>query len=331
MADRVTAETGCRFDLAGGTLDIWPLGLLHRGARTINVAIDVPVRVALTRRDAGYRLRVGDTMIEGDAPSDFLDSDDGALFGLVAVSLELPPVDAGLESASPRGGGLGASSAISVALIAAGEALNGDGERDALSRAELARDIEARLMGLPTGCQDHLPPQLGGALELSHLPGGLVARRLEVDLAALGRCMTIFFTGRSHFSGRANWQVVRRRLEGDPLTIDLFSKICEVSISLGASLEAGDFEAVGRLMGEEWSLRSQLAEGVSTVEIETLLAAASRAGAWGGKAGGAGGGGSIGVFHPPDVRDAVVRAVTGEGGMLLDAAPTARGMVVKAD
>ncbi len=141
--------------------------------------------------------------------------------------------------------------------------------------------------------------------------------------------MTIFFTGRSHFSGIANWQVVRSRLDGDPLTTDLFSRICDISISLGASLEAGDFEAVGRLMGEEWSFRSQLAEGVSTVEIERLLSAATRAGAWGGKAGGAGGGGCIGVLHPEDARDAIVRAVTEEGGVLLDAAPTGRGMVLK--
>jgi D-glycero-alpha-D-manno-heptose-7-phosphate kinase len=328
MAGRVTVETGCRFDLAGGTLDIWPLGLLHRGARTINVAIDVPVRVELTRRAAGYRLRVGDLLVEGETPADFLDSDEGALFGLVAETLGLPPVDATLASASPRGGGLGASSAITVALIAAGEALMDAGERDVLARAELARDLEARLMGLPTGCQDQMPPQLGGALELLHAPGGLVARRLEVDLAALGRSLSIFFTGRSHLSGMANWQVVRKRLEGDPRTVELFSRICEVSMALGASLESGDLEAVGRLMGEEWSVRRQLAEGVSTEEIETMLSAAARAGAWGGKAGGAGGGGCIGVLHPEDARDAVVRAVTDEGGIVMDATPTGRAMVV---
>ena len=41
MADRVIARTGCRIDLAGGTLDIWPLGLLHDGAVTVNVAVNM--------------------------------------------------------------------------------------------------------------------------------------------------------------------------------------------------------------------------------------------------------------------------------------------------
>jgi D-glycero-alpha-D-manno-heptose-7-phosphate kinase len=330
MADRAIAETGCRFDLAGGTFDIWPLGLLHRGARTINVAIDVPVRVELVRRPDGYRLRVGNTTMEGVAPVDFLDFADGGLFGLIAEALDLPPVDATLYSASPRGGGLGASSAISVALIAAGEALNGRGERDPMERARLARDVEARLMGLPTGCQDQLPPQLGGALELSYLPGGMVARQLNVDIAALGESMSFFFTGKSHLSGMENWQVVRRRLESDPRTTELFSRICDVALALGASLEKGDLPAVGRLMGEEWSHRRQLAEGVSTPEIEAQLSAAVAAGAWGGKAGGAGGGGCIGVLHPPSVRESVVAAVVATGGSVLEASPTGRGMIVSA-
>ncbi len=47
----VRARAWCRVDLAGGTLDIWPLGLLHRGARTVNLAVDLPVEVTLRPRD----------------------------------------------------------------------------------------------------------------------------------------------------------------------------------------------------------------------------------------------------------------------------------------
>ena len=44
-----TARAWCRVDLAGGTLDIWPLGLLHPGACTVNVAIDLAAPVGLRR------------------------------------------------------------------------------------------------------------------------------------------------------------------------------------------------------------------------------------------------------------------------------------------
>ena len=37
---RITAKAPCRVDLAGGTLDIWPLYLFHANAVTVNFAVD---------------------------------------------------------------------------------------------------------------------------------------------------------------------------------------------------------------------------------------------------------------------------------------------------
>src|SRR5262245_39015909 len=37
----VTAPAPCRVDLAGRTVGIWPICLLHPGATTVNVAIDL--------------------------------------------------------------------------------------------------------------------------------------------------------------------------------------------------------------------------------------------------------------------------------------------------
>ena len=36
---RVDARAPARVDLAGGTVDIWPLYLFHAGAQTVNIAI----------------------------------------------------------------------------------------------------------------------------------------------------------------------------------------------------------------------------------------------------------------------------------------------------
>jgi D-glycero-alpha-D-manno-heptose-7-phosphate kinase len=328
MPDRVVARTGCRIDLAGGTLDIWPLGLLHEDAVTVNVAIDVPVRVEIERRRSGYRLAVGDEWFEATDVREFLKDDSTGLFGVIAHELAVPPVEVRIHSGSPRGGGLGASSAIGAALIGALEALEGRDPSEPVERAVLARDLEARLMGLPTGHQDHFPPMLGGALEIAHRAGGERVRRLQVDLEDLGEALTIVYTGRSHFSGATNWQVIRRRLEGDPETVELFSRICEIARSLSAALEANDLPEVGRLVGDEWDCRRRLAEGVSTPEIETLLAAARREGAWGGKAGGAGGGGCVAVLHPAERGDAVRRAAEAAGGTVLPARPTGEGLKI---
>src|SRR5437870_9243212 len=48
----IHSQAPTRVDLAGGTLDIWPLYLFHKDSQTINFAINVYARCRLTpRRD----------------------------------------------------------------------------------------------------------------------------------------------------------------------------------------------------------------------------------------------------------------------------------------
>ena len=327
---QVSARAWCRVDLAGGTLDIWPLGLLHRGARTVNLAIDLPVTVALSSsRDGRFRVRQEDALQEAETAAELALTRGAELLGLVAGTLDLPPVEIGVSSGSPRGAGLGASSALTMAAIAAAEAWLGGDPTTVQQRATLARDLEARLMGLPTGRQDHYPAVLGGVVEIVHQPGGERVRRLEVDLKAFGATLLVAHSGSSHFSGATNWQIIRRRLEGDEETVERFERIAEVAAGLPAALEAGALESVGRLMTTEWGQRRGLAEGVSTPRIEEMLAAALAAGAWGGKACGAGGGGCVAVLSPPGRREAVAQALTASGGRLLPAMPAGDPLSVR--
>jgi D-glycero-alpha-D-manno-heptose-7-phosphate kinase len=266
---------------------------------------------------------------EGKSAAELAKQAEGALIGEIAGEMELPPVEVRVRSDSPRGGGLGASSALAVAVIAAAEAFTGGPATSAEKRSALARDLEARLMGLPTGRQDHYAALLGGVLEVAHRPGGERIRRLGVDLEALSASLVVAYTGESHFSAGSNWRVVRRRLEGDREIIGLFDGIRDVARQVGPSLMAGDLRAVGRLMSEEWSLRRRLAEGVSTPSIERLLEAGMEAGAWGGKACGAGGGGSIALFCPAARRSEVAERLAAGGAEVLRAQPVATSLTVE--
>lgn len=325
----VTVRAWCRVDLAGGTLDIWPLGLFHPGARTVNVALDLATTVRLARSgEHVYRVRQGESTVEVASLEGLAGRPETALVGVLASHFDLPPFDMTLASDSPRGGGLGASSAMTVALIAAAEEELGLPRSQPWQRAHLARDLEARLMGLPTGLQDHYPALLGGALEILARPGGEEVRRLRVDLEALGDHLLVVYSGQSHFSAGQNWQVVRRRLDGEPEVTGLFAGIAEVAAEIPAALEAGDFERVGVLMGKEWSYRRQLAAGVSTPVLEALLERACALGAWGGKACGAGGGGSLAMLCPPEAKAAIAAALREMGGEVLPARVTGEGLSV---
>jgi len=324
---RATAR--CRVDLGGGTLDIWPLGALHPGSVTVNVAIDLPVDAELVPRARGYVVRQDAAVREAASLEELLDDAATALPALAALELGLPPVEIRLASASPRGAGLGASSALAVALLAAGELWrHGELRRSAEERARVARDLEARLMGLPTGLQDHLPGQLGGALAIEHQAGGEVVRRLAVDLGALAARLVVAYTGQSHFSAGNNWAILRRRFERDADVVARLDAVRDAACRLPAALEAGEWATVGRLMAQEWEARRGLAPEVDSPELARLLALARESGAWGGKACGAGGGGSLAVLAPPERRAAIAAALAAAGAEVLAAPPTGRGLDV---
>ena len=47
-SQEIFAKTPCRADLAGATLDLWPLYLFHPGAVTVNVALNILTRCRIT-------------------------------------------------------------------------------------------------------------------------------------------------------------------------------------------------------------------------------------------------------------------------------------------
>ncbi len=319
------ASAPCRVDLAGGTLDIWPLGLLQPSAVTVNVAIDLRMSVRVAA-DSHYSVSGSLGERRWESVEGLLGSSETALVGLVAKFLDAPPCRVEIDSGSPRGAGLGASSALAVALQSAFEAFLGRAESTGERRVAVARDIEAQLMGFPTGIQDHWPAVLGGCLAIHTRPGGAVVEPLEVDLDRLGAGLVVAFTGESHVSADTNWHIVRSRLNGDPKVRDLFAAIGGIAESTRSALLAEDWQRVGELMSEEWERRRHLSSVASTPGIELLLEAASSAGAWGGKACGAGGGGCIAVLGPEDRRREIEHSLEVCGAEVLKTRPTSCGL-----
>lgn len=317
----IHARAWCRVDLAGGTLDIWPLGLFHPHGRTVAVAIDLAAEVEIAPRSHGWSVEHDGGVVEAPTVAELVANPDVALLGLLVQALDLRPCAVRARSASPRGAGLGASSALGIAMAAAGFVWKGEepGPEDRL--VAFVRDLEARLMGLPTGVQDHWIALRGAAQEIALRPGGAQVRPLAVDLERLGAHLVVAYSGSSHVSAETNWGIVRRRLEREPATVERFERIADVAAELAAALAGDDLARVGALMAEEWRARRELAPGISTPAIERLLEAAVDSGAWGGKACGAGGGGCVAVLAPADRREGVAAALASAGGSVLAARP----------
>src|SRR5712692_6379175 len=120
MTQRVIEATApTRIDLAGGTLDIWPLYLFHPGAVTVNAAIDRRAWCRVETGIAGVHIESKDTLkrAEGRDISEVLL---GGALSLVAYILRALGVETGVkvvtQSRVPAGSGLGGSSALAVAI-----------------------------------------------------------------------------------------------------------------------------------------------------------------------------------------------------------------------
>jgi D-glycero-alpha-D-manno-heptose-7-phosphate kinase len=174
----------------------------------------------------------------------------------------------------------------------------------------LARDLEARILTVPTGLQDHWPAVKGGVLAIHHEPGGERVERLKVDPDWVGKRLTVFDTGITHHSGMVNWQVIRRRLDRDGETTDALEGIAEAARSCRTNLIAGDEDGVGIAIAAEWDARKRLAPEVCPPELANIITAGHAAGASAIKACGAGGGGSVLIWHPPAAREEISSALS---------------------
>jgi D-glycero-alpha-D-manno-heptose-7-phosphate kinase len=185
----------------------------------------------------------------------------------------------------------------------------------------LIRDLEARILGVPTGEQDHWAAVRGGVLAIHLEAGGNRIERLDVALDWLAERASVFFSGIRHRSGMVNWQVLRRRLDGERETTEAFSEIAAAARGCRESLLAHDEEAVAESLRREWAARRRLAPEVCPPELEHLLQTALEHGAVAAKACGAGGGGSVLLWHPAGAREGVVASLeaASDGGRLIAA------------
>jgi len=304
----VTSVVPCRADLAGGTLDIWPLGLLHHGSLTVNVAVPVQVRleVELDGPEGAVDHAVGDQPWRRLAPTD------AASDLTAAVCFALRPRGGArvrvLEQA-PFGSGLGGSSSYAVALARSVLALEGRTMADRPLVA-LLRDLEARVLSAPTGVQDHWAAVCGGALAVHIEPGGERVESLAVDLAWLADRFSLFYSGLTHHSGMVNWQVIRRRLEGDEATISALTAIAKAAARCRRGLLARDEAECRAAIAAEWEARKRLAPEVCPPDLEGLERVAFGAGVSAVKACGAGGGGSLLLWHEVGARDRLAAALS---------------------
>jgi D-glycero-alpha-D-manno-heptose-7-phosphate kinase len=310
-----------RVDIAGGTLDIYPLYLLVEGAMTVNAAVAVRSVVTVRPCRSGaarlYSVNFGAQASAADTHGFPLH---GKL-GLLSRALRRFPAASGVEiragNEAPVGSGLGASSALLVALMLAAARLAGI-SAGAEETARTAMEIEAAHLGNLTGRQDHLAALRGGVQGLRFLPGCVEAHRFPAG----GRVAKMLrdhgflaHTGVAHHSSDVNWRMIRGAIDGDGAVLRKFRGVAAAARDAWEAVSEADPAGTGAAIAAEWAIRKTLAPGVSTPGVEALRSDRRvRRRVAGAKLCGAGGGGMLfGLLRDPGDRSVLESILSGAG------------------
>lgn len=339
------ARAPTRIDLAGGTVDLWPLYLLHEHPLTVNAAIDLYADARVERietpvievisKDRGSRL-------SAESPGHLLETagaGGGDLEFLVRLSAhflgQVWGENGGMEKGcrittecrAPAGSGLGGSSTLGIALASALDRFIGrdtEGERI----LGITRGIETRVLRIPTGEQDYHPALRGGVLALRYGVEGTSVERLPLDLEGLRKHTVLVYTGQSRSSGVSNWDVMKRHLDGERDVRESLDGVILAAHSMREALLDSDWEAAGSALGREWVARKRLSPAVTNAGIDQMIDEGCDAGAVAGKVCGAGGGGCLVMWTAEDRRREVEKRLQGLGATILDFGYVAEGVAV---
>lgn len=219
-----------------------------------------------------------------------------------------------LSAQVPPGTGLGSSSAMAVALVAALAARRGQA-LDPAALAELASWLEIERLGMPVGKQDQYASAFGGLNAIELAADGVRVRPIRLApsvVAALEERLLLFATGQS----RQSATILRQQQAdtgSDPVVTEALHRLKGLAAEMVAALRRADLDGFGRLLDDGWQHKKRLSPRVSSAAIDDWYEAARAAGALGGKLSGAGGGGFLLLYCPPSAQRAVRSALAGCG------------------
>jgi D-glycero-alpha-D-manno-heptose-7-phosphate kinase len=329
----VFAEAPCRADLAGGTLDLWPLYLFHEGAVTVNVAVRVMTSCRITPLE-GAEIRFHS--LDTGAEDTFADYDEFAsarryrhLMAARLVRFFRPAGGFLLEthSESPAGAGIAGSSTLMIATVAAlarytGERLSNDEMR------MLAQNVEAQIINVPTGCQDYYPALFGGVNAVHLRPDSIRREKLPVAPEEIESRFLLAYTGAPRQSAINNWEVFKAHIDGDKKVVRNFESISQIAQAMRSALTDHDWEDVARLLRDEWKLRKSNYKGISTRMIDRLMKVAIKNGGRAAKVCGAGGGGCVVFMVHEEAKERVAEVLAANGARLLPFSVAPHGVQV---
>ncbi len=218
---------------------------------------------------------------------------------------QYPAFKISIRSAIPVASGLGSGAAVSVALI---RGIAAAFERPLTDEkvSSLAFEVEKIYHGNPSG--------IDNTVVTYEKPVYFIrGRSPEVLSPKVGLNLIIGDTGVSSPTAQAV-AGVRARWEAEPGSYERrFDRIGDITRLARLAIERGETEHLGPLLDENHTLLQEME--VSSPELDRLVEAARRAGAWGAKLSGGGAGGNMIALVPIERQAQIAQALREAGAM----------------
>src|SRR4051794_34290503 len=240
MPNAIVTRAPTRIDFGGGWTDVPPYSD-EMGGYVCNIAIARYATVTVTRRSSAN-------------PEHSTHAADRSIAAAAAQRFDMAEVRIDIGSDFPIGAGLGGSSAVGVATVAALAAVRGD-QMTPSAIAELSREIEIADLGIAGGRQDHYAAAYGGALGLRFSAAGVGVGQIplgETMRTAIEQRCLIVYTGQSRISGDTINAVLGAYADGDARVLHALARMRETAEQMAEALSRGSFEQLAALVGEQW-------------------------------------------------------------------------------
>lgn len=213
-----------------------------------------------------------------------------------------------LSDIPSEGSGLGSSSSVMVGLLQALYLYRGI-STDAEKLASEACGIEIERLGKPIGKQDQYVASYGGLRYFGFKKDdSVVITQPKISQSVLNKLsenLMLFYTGKT----RKASDVLSEQKQRITDTASILQQMRDQAHEGLEALENGDVDFLGEALDKGWYLKKQLAQGITSVEIDQMYDLAKSAGAVGGKIAGAGGGGFLLLYAPLERQNEVRRAL----------------------
>jgi D-glycero-alpha-D-manno-heptose-7-phosphate kinase len=319
------ARAPLRLGLAGGGTDLSPYCDEHGGA-ILNATIDRYAYAHLSFRDdhrlcfAAHDVKQEDiTPLAAELPLDSGLILHRAVHNRMAREFlggRIHAVTVTSTVDAPPGSGLGASSALVVALVEAYRAAFGLplGRYDV---ARLAFEIERIDLGLAGGRQDHYAAAFGGLNFMEFLPGDrVIVNPLRISrsyLCEFEASLIVCFTGQSRSSAGVIEDQVKAATENDRVALEALHQLKSDAVEMKQALLGGNIRHIADLLNQSWQAKRRTSKLVSNARVEEVFELGMKSGAAAGKVSGAGGGGFLMFMTDPVHRYRLVTALNESG------------------